>query len=167
MNKIICWFKDLIRKSRKPQIQYQEEDQTLWIEDGQQENMALIKIVLLVNLLNTVLIGGSPLRSPDPYEEMETLIIWGLVGLASLVSLLVMQFSKNSFQEKIPLGQIDSWAEWTVLGVKNYGLLLKNGKRRSLNPLLKKMSASEVKSRFREFGIQGLDESWAGSQQTE
>jgi hypothetical protein len=167
MNKILRWFKDLSRKSRKPLIRFQEEDQTLWIEDGQQNSMVLVKIVLVINLVNTVLIGGRPLRSSDPYEEIETLIIWGLVGLASLGALLVMQFSKNSFQKKIPLDQIDSWAEWNVLGVKNRGLLLKNGKRRSLNPLLKKMSVSEIKSRFREFGIQGLDESWAGSQQTE
>lgn len=157
MKNIIQGFKGLPRKIRNPDITYQEENGTLLIRDGQQENMLLIKIVLFINLANSFLLGALPFWQADAEAEMGMGIFWALVGAGSAVLLLLMQFSENTYQEQIPINQIESWEEWTVLGVKNQGLSLKNGKRRSFNPLLRKMPSSTIKEKLKDIGIPGMD----------
>ena len=129
-------------------ITYNGKEKTIAINDGLKTQYFLFKLMLVINLLNSIIYSISVLKNNQPKWLF---LFWIILGIISLILLYKMQ--KKVSSEKIPISEISSLTEKEVFGRKRFRLKLKNGKYRELLWLKNKSDITQTKELFRDLGV--------------
>ena len=129
-------------------ISYSESDRAIEIRDGLKTHVLLIKVLMFLNLANSVL----NLLDLSAANFGFIKLIWIFLGMISVIVLYRFTFKKSTM-EKIPLDQIKGLSECIFLGRKKYFLELQNGKSRDLLEIKTDAEFKELKKMFTKIGI--------------
>ena len=129
-------------------ISYNESSRAIEIKDGLKTHVLLIKVLMFLNLANSLL--NLVDLSASNYGFIK--LIWIFLGLVSVIVLYRFTFKKSTL-ENIPIAQIKGLSESVFLGRKKYFLELQNGKRRDLLEIKTDAEFKELKKMFSKIGI--------------
>ena len=129
-------------------ISYNESDRAIEIRDGLKTHVLLIKVLMFLNLANSVL----NLLDLSAANFGFIKLIWIFLGMISVIVLYRFTFKKSTM-EKIPLDQIKGLSERIFLGRKKYFFELQNGKSRDLLEIKTDAEFKELKKMFTKIGI--------------
>jgi len=130
------------------QIKYNEADQTIEIKDDIKTHYFALKIVLGLNVLSGLLSLANTYKSGVGFIEL----LWIGMMVIALVFLYYLIFRK-SVAELIPLHQIKYLKQRSILGRKQFSLVLHNGKSRDIPSSKKLVDVNQLKALFNELGI--------------
>jgi len=129
-------------------ISYSESDRVIEIRDGLKTHVLLIKVLMFLNLANSLLNLVDLSASNFGFIKL----IWIFLGMISVIVLYRFTFKKSTM-EKIPLDQIKGLSERIFLGRKKYFLELQDGKSRDLLEIRTDAEFKELKKMFTKIGI--------------
>jgi hypothetical protein len=129
-------------------ISYNESDRSIEIRDGLKTHVLLIKVLMFLNLANSLLNLVDLSASNFGFIKL----IWIFLGVVSVIVLYKFIFQKSTL-EIIPIDQIKGLSERIFLGRKKYFLQLQNGKMRDLLEIKTDVEFKELKKMFIKIGI--------------
>jgi hypothetical protein len=129
-------------------ISYNESDRSIEIRDGLKTHVLLIKVLMYLNLANSLLNLVDISTSNFGFIKL----IWIFLGVVSVTVLYKFIFKKSTL-ENIPIDQIKGLSERIFLGRKKYFLQLQNGKMRDLLEIKTDVEFKELKKMFIKIGI--------------
>lgn len=97
-------------------LHYSTQDETLVIQDGLKNHHFLLKLLMILNLLNTVLNVSTFSISSIGFMQL----VWLFLGLVSIVVLYNLTV-KNTTSEKIPVSAIKGLKGYSFFGKKTLG----------------------------------------------
>ena len=129
-------------------ISYNESDRSIEIRDGLKTHVLLIKVLMFLNLANSLLNLVDLSASNFGFIKL----IWIFLGIVSVIVLYKFIFKKSTL-ENIPIDQIKGLSERIFLGRKKYFLELQNGKMRDLLEIKTDVELRELKKILNKIGI--------------
>ncbi|WP_047414573.1 hypothetical protein [Cellulophaga sp. Hel_I_12] len=130
------------------QIEYNKADQTIEIKDDIKTHYFALKIVLGLNALTGILNLAGTYKSGVGFIEL----FWIFMLVTALVFLYYFTFRK-SVAVLIPLHQIKYVKQRSILGRKQFSLVLQNGKSRDIPSFKKQADVNQLKALCQELGI--------------
>ena len=130
-------------------ITYNETEKCVEIKDGLKNHFLLMKVLMILNLANSVL-NLSDVNSNN-FRFIN--LVWAILGTISILVLYKFIVKKTS-AEKVPVDQIKGLDERIFMGRKKYFLELKNGKKRDLLEVKSDSEFKDLKKMFKKIGIQ-------------
>jgi len=128
-------------------ITYNETEKTIEINDGIKNQYFVLKLIMSLNLINTVLNLYDINKSGIGIIE----IAWLIIGIISIIILFIFIYQKST-SEKIAIEKIEGIKEKSVFGRTKYSFKLRNGKYRDLG-IKTQHELSELNRMFTEIGI--------------
>ncbi|WP_298473184.1 hypothetical protein [uncultured Maribacter sp.] len=120
-------------------VTYNQQEETIEIEDKTKIHIFLFKILTLVIIwnagLHVYLLNNRSLSSVS--------YAWIFISILSLITLLFLIFKKSSL-EKIPLERIRGLKRKDFFGRRSLSLILKNGKSRDIIYLKNQSEIAEL-----------------------
>ena len=132
-------------------LHYSTQDETLVIQDGLKNHHFLLKLLMILNLLNTVLNVSTFSISSIGFMQL----VWLFLGLVSVVVLYNLTV-KNTTLEKIPVNTIKGLKEYSFFGKKRLAIVLNNGKKRDLVEVKTPQEFKEVRKIMKPIGVKDL-----------
>ena len=132
-------------------LHYSTQDETLVIQDGLKNHHFLLKLLMILNLLNTVLNVSTFSISSIGFMQL----VWLFLGLVSIVVLYNLTV-KNTTSEKIPVSAIKGLKEYSFFGKKRLAIVLNNGKKRDLVEVKTPQEFKEVRKIMKQVGVKDL-----------
>ena len=129
-------------------ISYDKGGNSIILQDGLKTHVFLIKLLMIVNLGNSILNLVDLSTSNFRFVK----VIWIFLGVVSLIVLYKFTFKKSTL-ENVPVDEIEGLGERIFLGRKKYFLKLQNGKRRDLLEIKSDAEFKELKKMFTKIGI--------------
>lgn len=129
-------------------ISYNEPARSIEIKDGLKTHVLLIKVLMFLNLANSLLNLVDLSGSNFGFIKL----IWIFLGIVSVIVLYRFAFKKSTL-ENIPIDQIKGLSASIFLGRKKYFVELQNGKRRDLLEIKTDAEFKELKKMFTKIGI--------------
>ena len=130
-------------------ITYNETEKCVEIKDGLKNHFLLMKVLMILNLANSVL-NLSDVNSNN-FRFIN--LVWAILGTISILVLYKFIVNKTS-AEKVAIDQINGLKERIFMGRKKYFLELKNGKKRDLLEVKSDSEFKDLKKMFKKIGIQ-------------
>ena len=130
-------------------ITYNETEKCVEIKDGLKNHFLLMKVLMILNLANSVL-NLSDVNSNN-FRFIN--LVWAILGTISILVLYKFIVKKTS-AEKVAIDQIKGLDERIFMGRKKYFLELKNGKKRDLLEVKSDSEFKDLKKMFKKIGIQ-------------
>ena len=132
-------------------LHYNTQNETLVIQDGLKNHHFLLKLLMILNLLNTVLNVSTFSISSIGFMQL----VWLFLGLVSVVVLYNLTV-KNTTSEKIPVSAIKGLREYSFFGKKRLAIVLNNGKKRDLVEVKTPQEFKEVRKIMKQVGVKDL-----------
>ena len=132
-------------------LHYNTQNETLVIQDGLKNHHFLLKLLMILNLLNTVLNVSTFRISNVGFMQL----VWIFLGLVSVVVLYNLTV-KNTTLEKIPVNTIKGLKEYSFFGKKRLAIVLNNGKKRDLVEVKTPQEFKEVRKIMKQVGVKDL-----------
>tara|TARA_R110002012_G_scaffold321944_1_gene552596 strand:+ start:44914 stop:45318 length:405 start_codon:yes stop_codon:yes gene_type:complete len=129
-------------------IKYNEADKSIEIQDDIKTHYFALKIVLGLNALAGILSLVGTYKSGLGFIE----VFWIGMLVIALVYWYYLTFRK-SVAEHIPLHQINYLKQRSILGRKQFSLVLHNGKSRDVASSKKQADVQQLKDLFKDLGI--------------
>ena len=124
-------------------IEYNENINSLIINDGSKQHSYILKLLMILNLLNAIIRIFK--KNIDGFE----LYLWIFIGSISIF-LLTHQYFKSDTSKEISITSIKHLKVKKVFGDERFSLILKNGRKRRL---IIRENSSEIKNIIKSIGI--------------
>ena len=132
-------------------LHYSTQDETLVIQDGLKNHHFLLKLLMILNLLNTVLNVSTFSISSIGFMQL----VWLFLGLVSIVVLYNLTV-KNTTSEKIPVSAIKGLKEYSFFVYYRLAIVLNNGKKRDLVEVKTPQEFKEARKIMKPIGVKDL-----------
>ncbi|OOV28871.1 hypothetical protein BXU11_02720 [Flavobacterium sp. LM5] len=132
-------------------LHYNTQDETLVIQDGLKNHHFLLKLLMILNLLNSVLNVSTISISSIGFMQL----VWLFLGLVSIVVLYNLMV-KNTTSEKIHVSSIKGLKEYSFFGKKRLAIVLNNGKKRDLVEVKTPEEFKEARKIMKQVGVKDL-----------
>lgn len=129
-------------------IKFNENDKTIEINDGLKSSYLFYKLLMILNLINTLLSLYNINRKEIGLKE----IIWLILGTIALIVLYVL-IVKRSTLEKIPIENIKRLKENSFFDRKRLFLELNNGRKRYLIGSKTQVEIDDLRKWFPDIGM--------------